>query len=172
MSLQTWYHVENSWKYSTPWKLLSLISAFLCADAIQFHSPTVFEGVPVTSFDFLLDFHFLLLYLDAENDFYTDYVATRWYRAPELLSASTPDGKEYYGPGVDIWAVGCVFYECLNKSPLFPGKTDIDQLWLIEEAFGTGKREHVPDTPKIMAHDCRDDRIEYAARDNFAVSAG
>jgi len=47
---------------------------------------------------------------------YTDYVATRWYRAPELL-VGIPD----YGPAVDVWAVGCLAAELLTGQPLFPG---------------------------------------------------
>ena len=40
---------------------------------------------------------------------FTDYVATRWYRAPELLVGDTQ-----YGPKVDVWAIGCVFVELVN----------------------------------------------------------
>ena len=50
-------------------------------------------------------------------------MATRWYRAPELLY-----GARKYTEGVDLWAVGCIFGELLNNSPLFPGENDIDQL--------------------------------------------
>lgn len=46
----------------------------------------------------------------------TDYVATRWYRAPELLLSY----KEY-GPSVDIWSVGCLFAELLRRKPFLPG---------------------------------------------------
>ena len=45
---------------------------------------------------------------------YTDYVATRWYRAPELLVGDTQ-----YGPPVDVWAIGCVFCEMLTGRPLW-----------------------------------------------------
>jgi serine/threonine protein kinase len=79
----------------------------------------------------------LLLFLDQENDQFTDYVATRWYRAPELLL-----GKGLkYGSSIDIWAMGCVFYECITRQPLFPGTTDIDQLYLIEKMFGKINRQ-------------------------------
>ena len=44
------------------------------------------------------------------------YVSTRWYRAPELLV-----GDVFYGPGVDIWSVGCMFVEMLTGIPIFPG---------------------------------------------------
>ena len=53
----------------------------------------------------------------------TDYVATRWYRAPELLLGSTT-----YTKGVDVWAVGCILGEALTGKPVFPGKSTLDQL--------------------------------------------
>lgn len=56
----------------------------------------------------------------------TDYVATRWYRAPELLVGDAKYGKE-----VDIWAIGCLFAEMKTGEPLFPGESDIDQLFRI-----------------------------------------
>ncbi|KAI8849180.1 kinase-like domain-containing protein [Chytridium lagenaria] len=62
---------------------------------------------------------------------YTDYVATRWYRAPELLVGDTE-----YGKPVDIWATGCIFAEILTGQPLFPGDTDIDQLYRIMKCLG------------------------------------
>ncbi|OAJ42803.1 hypothetical protein BDEG_26214 [Batrachochytrium dendrobatidis JEL423] len=62
---------------------------------------------------------------------YTDYVATRWYRAPELLVGDTE-----YGKAVDIWATGCIFAEILTGQPLYPGDTDIDQLYRIMKCLG------------------------------------
>lgn len=64
-------------------------------------------------------------------DYYTDYVATRWYRAPELLVGDTQ-----YGPPVDVWAIGCVFAELLSGIPLWPGKSDMDQLYQIRRTLG------------------------------------
>lgn len=65
------------------------------------------------------------------GDEYTDYVATRWYRAPELLVGDTQ-----YGPPVDVWAIGCVFAELLTGQALWPGKSDVDQLYLIKKTLG------------------------------------
>lgn len=62
----------------------------------------------------------------------TEYIATRWYRPPEVLLTS---GE--YGAPLDIWAVGCVLYELITRKPLFPGKTAIDQLQKIHEVLGT-----------------------------------
>jgi len=55
----------------------------------------------------------------------TDYVATRWYRSPELLLT------DRYGKPADIWAIGCIMGELYDGKPLFPGKDQIDQLHLI-----------------------------------------
>jgi cyclin-dependent kinase-like len=60
----------------------------------------------------------------------TDYVATRWYRAPELLLGQN------YSTQVDVWAVACIWVEMLEGAPLFPGESDFDQLWLIQKAVG------------------------------------
>ena len=58
-------------------------------------------------------------------------MATRWYRAPELLVGDTQ-----YGPPVDVWAIGCVFAEMVKGQPLFPGRSDLDQLHLIIKTLG------------------------------------
>uniref|UniRef100_A0A1B6KMV8 Protein kinase domain-containing protein n=1 Tax=Graphocephala atropunctata TaxID=36148 RepID=A0A1B6KMV8_9HEMI len=63
---------------------------------------------------------------------YTEYISTRWYRAPEcILTAGN------YGPKMDIWACGCVFYELLTSKPIFPGSDEIDQLTKIHRVVGT-----------------------------------
>ncbi len=49
-------------------------------------------------------------------------VATRWYRAPELLF-----GARQYDTAVDMWGVGCVAAELILNEPIFPGRSDIDQ---------------------------------------------
>lgn len=76
----------------------------------------------------LCDFGFARI---LNNDEYTDYVATRWYRAPELLVGDTT-----YGFPVDVWAIGCVFAELITGQPLWPGKSDLDQLYLIRKTLG------------------------------------
>ena len=62
----------------------------------------------------------------------TEYVATRWYRAPEIMLTF----KEYTN-AIDVWSVGCVLAEMLSAKPLFPGKDYHHQLTLIIEALGT-----------------------------------
>lgn len=61
---------------------------------------------------------------------YTDYVATRWYRSPELLLGSA------YGKAVDIWSIGCILGELSDGQPLFPGESEIDQLYVIQKVMG------------------------------------
>ncbi|KAM3590663.1 uncharacterized protein V6R79_014055 [Siganus canaliculatus] len=73
----------------------------------------------------------------AGGDVYTDYVATRWYRAPELLVGDTK-----YGKPVDVWAVGCLFIESLTGQPLFPGDSDLDQIYHIVKCFGNLMTHH------------------------------
>ncbi|CAF1277426.1 unnamed protein product [Adineta ricciae] len=68
----------------------------------------------------------------------TDYVATRWYRAPELLV-----GDRQYGTAVDVWAIGCVFCELYSGIPIWPGKSDVDQLYLIRKTLGNLIDKHV-----------------------------
>lgn len=65
--------------------------------------------------------------------FWTDYVATRWYRAPELCGSFYSN----YTPAVDIWSIGCIFAEMLTGKPLFPGKNVVHQLDLITDLLGT-----------------------------------
>ncbi|CDW90652.1 protein kinase domain containing protein [Stylonychia lemnae] len=64
----------------------------------------------------------------------TDYVATRWYRSPELLLIS--DSLQY-GKEVDIWAVGCIMGELTDGQPLFPGESEVDQLFVIQKVLGS-----------------------------------
>ncbi|XP_031170392.1 cyclin-dependent kinase-like 5 [Sander lucioperca] len=73
----------------------------------------------------------------AEGGVYTDYVATRWYRAPELLVGDTK-----YGKPVDVWAVGCLLLEMLTGQPLFPGDSDLDQIYHIVRYFGDLTAHH------------------------------
>ena len=78
------------------------------------------------------------------NRLYTAQVATRWYRAPELLYCASK-----YDEGVDLWAVGCIFGELLNKSPLFAGDTDIEQLSLVIRALGTPNEKIWPSLTEL-----------------------
>lgn len=69
--------------------------------------------------------------------FWTDYVATRWYRAPELCGSFFSK----YTPAIDIWSIGCIFAEMLTGKPLFPGKNVVHQLDLMTDLLGTPPAE-------------------------------
>eukprot|EP00252_Welwitschia_mirabilis_P016149 TRINITY_DN3567_c0_g2_i2.p1 TRINITY_DN3567_c0_g2~~TRINITY_DN3567_c0_g2_i2.p1 ORF type:complete len:549 (-),score=124.28 TRINITY_DN3567_c0_g2_i2:297-1943(-) len=71
--------------------------------------------------------------------FWTDYVATRWYRAPELCGSFFSK----YTPAIDIWSIGCIFAEILTGKPLFPGKNVVHQLDLITDLLGTPSSEAI-----------------------------
>jgi len=64
----------------------------------------------------------------SETDFMTEYVVTRWYRAPELLLNSSE-----YTAAIDVWSVGCIFMELMDRKPLFPGRDHVHQLRLLME---------------------------------------
>ncbi|KAI4376147.1 hypothetical protein MLD38_013938 [Melastoma candidum] len=62
----------------------------------------------------------------------TEYVVTRWYRAPELLLNCSE-----YTAAIDMWSVGCILGEIVTREPLFPGKDYVHQLRLITELIGS-----------------------------------
>eukprot|EP00026_Physarum_polycephalum_P008175 Phypoly_transcript_08254.p1 GENE.Phypoly_transcript_08254~~Phypoly_transcript_08254.p1 ORF type:complete len:386 (+),score=52.98 Phypoly_transcript_08254:341-1498(+) len=75
---------------------------------------------------------------------YTNRVITLWYRPPELLL-----GAVNYGPAIDMWSVGCILAELLAKKPIFPGRSEIDQLELTYKLCGTPNEENWPNAAKL-----------------------
>ncbi|GKA52760.1 mitogen-activated protein kinase homolog NTF3 [Tanacetum coccineum] len=75
----------------------------------------------------------------------TEYVVTRWYRAPELLLCC-----DNYDTSIDVWSVGCIFAELLGRKPLFPGTECLNQLKLIVNILGSQREENIEfiDNPK------------------------
>lgn len=75
-----------------------------------------------------------------ENEFHagymTEYVCTRWYRAPEVLSSYVD-----YEMAIDVWSVGCIFAEMLRRKPLFPGRNTQHQLQIIVSCLGAPDKE-------------------------------
>ncbi|KAM4727717.1 serine/threonine-protein kinase MAK-like isoform 2-T2 [Anableps anableps] len=71
---------------------------------------------------------------------YTDYVSTRWYRAPEVLLKSSS-----YSSPIDIWAVGCIMFELYTLTPLFPGNSEVDEIFKICQVLGTLERSDWPE---------------------------
>ena len=78
---------------------------------------------------------------------FTEYISTRWYRSPECLLT---DG--YYNYKMDIWGLGCVFYEILTLEPLFPGDDEIDQVNKINYILGSPPNELFEKFVKNSAH--------------------
>jgi len=73
---------------------------------------------------------------ESENEFKTEYVVTRWYRAPEvILNASE------YTKSIDIWSIGCIFAELIGRTALFPGEDYLDQVQRIIAVLGTPSNE-------------------------------
>ncbi|XP_062335466.1 serine/threonine-protein kinase MAK isoform X8 [Osmerus eperlanus] len=71
---------------------------------------------------------------------YTDYVSTRWYRAPEVLLRSST-----YSSPIDMWAVGCIMAELYTLRPLFPGNSEVDEIFKVCQVLGTVKRSDWPE---------------------------
>ncbi|KAH0643825.1 hypothetical protein KY290_035275 [Solanum tuberosum] len=70
---------------------------------------------------------------------FTHEVVTLWYRAPEILL-----GSRHYSTPVDVWSVGCIFAEMVNQRPLFPGDSEIDELFKIFRVMGTPNEDTWP----------------------------
>ena len=70
----------------------------------------------------------------------TEYVSTRWYRAPELVLRNS-----VYSQSVDIFALGCIMAELYLNRPIFPGTTETDQLTRILTVLGTPQKSEWPD---------------------------
>ncbi|XP_045697584.1 serine/threonine-protein kinase MAK isoform X3 [Phyllostomus hastatus] len=71
---------------------------------------------------------------------YTDYVSTRWYRAPEVLLRSS-----VYSSPIDMWAVGSIMAELYTLRPLFPGTSEVDEIFKICQVLGTPKKSDWPE---------------------------
>eukprot|EP00055_Hartaetosiga_balthica_P013516 m.69861 g.69861 ORF g.69861 m.69861 type:complete len:445 (+) comp8287_c1_seq1:51-1385(+) len=67
---------------------------------------------------------------------FTEYISTRWYRAPECLLTNG-----FYGYKMDMWSIGCVMFEIICLYPLFPGSNELDQINRIHDIMGTPNAE-------------------------------
>eukprot|EP00960_Hanusia_phi_P041163 754867-Hanusia_phi.AAC.1 len=75
---------------------------------------------------------------------YTHEVVTLWYRAPEILL-----GSKHYSTPVDMWSIGCIFAELVMRRPLFPGDSEIDELFRIFRVLGTPNEEVWPGVTQL-----------------------
>ena len=96
---------------------------------------------------------------------YTEYVSTRWYRAPEVLLKS----RDYSNP-VDMWALGTIMAEIVNLRPLFPGKREADQLYKITEILGDPCENYSFDVRGKSFGGGRWEAGVQMARDNFGFT--
>ena len=95
---------------------------------------------------------------------YTEYISTRWYRAPECLIT---DG--YYGQEMDMWGVGCVIFEALTNKPLFPGSNEADQLEKIHKVCCrsiTGIHSYFPSCTYTLCCSCWGRRTQRLRRNS------
>lgn len=76
----------------------------------------------------------------------TNYVATRWYRPPEILLY-----KAAYGKPLDMWAVGCILAELLSRKVFLPGSSGLEQLHLILQRLGTPSDEVIGRIPSVKS---------------------
>lgn len=83
-----------------------------------------------------------------KTEFLSEYVATRWYRAPEVLL-----NYANYGSAIDVWSVGCILAELILRKPLFMGKNTLEQLMLINEVLGTPTDDDLRDCTNTKARD-------------------
>ncbi|KAK8811475.1 hypothetical protein WA158_003209 [Blastocystis sp. Blastoise] len=86
--------------------------------------------------------------LETETKQMTEYVVTRWYRAPELLCENTS-----YDSAVDMWSVGCIFGELLGRQPLLQGRSPMHQLRLIIRLLGPQSDDDLQFIQKPSARD-------------------
>ncbi|KAL6223615.1 hypothetical protein ACLB2K_006998 [Fragaria x ananassa] len=80
---------------------------------------------------------------------FTHEVVTLWYRAPEILL-----GSRHYSTPVDVWSVGCIFAEMINQRPLFPGDSEIDELFKIFRILGTPNEDTWPGVSSMPDFKC------------------
>ena len=77
---------------------------------------------------------------------FTDYVSTRWYRAPEVLLRSP-----VYNSPIDQFACGCIMAELFTLRPLFPGSSEADQIYKICSVLGSPTAKNWPEGLKLAA---------------------
>jgi renal tumor antigen len=94
---------------------------------------------------------------------YTEYISTRWYRAPECLLT---DG--FYSYKMDIWSAGCVLFELVTLHPLFPGTNELDQISRIHNVLGTPSDEVLD---KFRIHQSRSMSFNFPKKSGTGISS-
>lgn len=95
---------------------------------------------------------------------YTEYVSTRWYRSPEILLRS-----RHYSTPVDLWALGTIMVEVVTLKPIFPGETEVDQVYRICEVLGDPSPEYgVDDVGNVVGGGAWEKGVQMAKEVGFA----
>ena len=136
----------NSCDFSKSLFLTSLlfIKLFFCVllKSLEFtHKNGIFHRDIKPENILLKDYHLVLADLGSCKGIkarqpFTEYVSTRWYRAPECIMTNG-----YYNYKMDIWGAGCVLFEMATLFPLFPGDNEIDQMIRIQNILGPPSEE-------------------------------
>ena len=92
---------------------------------------------------------------------YTEYISTRWYRAPECLLTNG-----YYGPEMDLWGAGCVMFEITSLYPLFPGVDEVDQATRIHKVLGSPSPEIIQ---KFKSKDVTNINLEFPVQKGIGI---
>jgi mitogen-activated protein kinase 1/3 len=131
------------------YSLLSVVCLFLCAFAV-IHRDLKPRNLLVNSNCDLKICDFGLARVDdpenKDRAAMSNYIATRWYRAPEVIL-----GKKRYTKAVDLWSVGCILAELIGRKPIFPGRDSFHQITLICSALGTPTTNQVNGSSKNSA---------------------
>jgi len=99
----------------------------------------------------------------ARQQVLTDYVATRWYRAPEILLGSTA-----YTKGVDMWSIGCILGELLGGKPMYPGTSTMNQIDRIIEITGSPSKADIDSIQSEFAAQMLENLPEVPAARDFS----
>ncbi|KAL6928299.1 hypothetical protein ACO0SA_003037 [Hanseniaspora valbyensis] len=123
------YHIHSNGFFHRDLKPENILisTTFKYYDKEYFQSLKPRQNYVVKIADYGLSRH-----ITPNSNHFTAYVSTRWYRSPEILLRD----RKYCKP-IDIWAFGCVAFECTTFTPLFPGSDEMDQIWKILELLGT-----------------------------------
>jgi serine/threonine protein kinase len=99
---------------------------------------------------------------DDGPEFLSEYVTTRWYRAPEVLLS-----YEKYDNAIDMWSIGCIFAELMARTPIFPGLNVLEQLGRIVRILGSPTEEDLGGCVHPKALDFMRN-LQYCERQNFS----
>jgi len=97
-----------------------------------------------------------------KTQFLTDYVATRWYRAPEILL-----GSNSYTKAVDLWSIGCILGELLGNKPMFPGSSTMNQIDKILEVLGSPTKEDLESIESDYAEQMLENLPEHSRKNGL-----